>query len=673
MKLIFILLGFTFSVSALGQTAKPVKKIALIVAIGNYPDNSGWGSIASINDVKYVKGALINKGFKEKDIDTLKDKRATKAGILAALDNLARKTGQNDIVVIHFSCHGQQIEDQLTEAEGKDEVDGYDEAIIPYDAKAMYNPNSLQDGGYHGENHLRDDDLGKKFTAIRNKIKPNGNLLVLIDACHSGTASRATETFISRGSPIPFEEPGYKVDINLSRVLNTGKQLNFIGDGADTLSNMVVISASSPQQQNFQLWDDKGVDVGSLSFSFAKAMNDIQPGDDYGLLFEKIKARIQAGIPAQVPMIEGNLQQQVLGAQFNAAKDNIIVTISKADKMVKEDSVFIINKGALDNISKGSTCKIYAAGKKEVLTEGVIVKVGTFQSSGVAKKLLKKEEAYRAVMDEVNYGDFSTSVSIANNIKNNKELKNQLDNVFLPYQFISINKNNNAEMMLTIAEQNGKAKMELYDRGDSTRWIKELSLSDTLSEKDKEDLIANIKTSARVKYLRSLPDGGDLNKNFKIELSANNIEAGSELVLKPRDSYKLKLTNNGKEPLYFSILDIMPDNKVDVLIPNKGHEADEFSIKPGQSLPFTATVDSTTPSGKEIFKVFITRQAIDLRKVFNRKNKNDTRAAFTLSLEDMIDDTFKDRDDVAATRSDVSSVKLNEAGILTAGITIKKQ
>ena len=110
-----------------------------------------------------------------------------------------------------------------------------------------------------------------------------------------------------------------------------------------------------------------------------------------------------------------------------------------------------------------------------------------------------------------------------------------------------------------------------------------------------------------------------------------------------------------------------------LLIPNKGHEADEFSIKPGQSLPFTATVDSTTPSGKEIFKVFITRQAIDLRKVFNRKNKNDTRAAFTLSLEDMIDDTFKDRDDVAATRSDVSSVKLNEAGILTTGITIKKQ
>ena len=673
MKLILSLLAFIYSSSTIAQTSRPVKKLALIVAIGQYPVNSGWPPIASINDIKYVKGALLNKGFKEKDIDTLKNNKATKAAILKALDNLAIKAANNDIVVIHFSCHGQQIQDQATEAEGKDEVDGYDEAIIPFDAKSHYNPNSLEDGGYHGEYHLRDDDLGKKFNVIRNKIKPNGNLLVLIDACHSGTASRATETFVSRGTPVPFQEPGYKVDADLNHQLKAGEEQNFIGDGTDTLSNMVVISASSPQQQNFQLWDEKGVDVGSLSFAFAKAMSDIQPGDDYELLFEKIKAKIQAGIPAQIPMIEGNVQQEVLGAQFNSAQDNIILTVSKVDKKVKEDSVFIINKGAFDNVSKSSTCKIYSAGKKEVFTEGVIVNVGSFQSSGVAKKLLNKEEAYRAVMDEVSFGDFSTSISITDSTKNNSRLKNQLSKMFQPYQFLTVNKNNNSEMILNIAERNGKTKMELYDRGDSTRWTKELSANDdTLTQKEKENLIANIKTSARLKYMRSLPDGGDLNKNFIVQLSAEKSEAGNELVLKPGDKYNLKFTNNSKESLYFSVVDIMPDNKMKVLIPFGKREPAEFELKPGGSKEYSPHVDLTTPSGKEIFKIFITKEAIDLRKIFDRKNKMDTRA-ITMSLEDMIDDTFKDRNDAAATRSDVSSVKLNEAGILTAGFTIKKQ
>lgn len=671
MNRLLLLVFFLPVISSQAQINPPSQKMALIVAVGQYPQNSGWPPIASINDIKYIKGALLNKGFKEKKIDTLKNNKATKEGILKALDNLVKKAGPNDVIVIHFSCHGQQIQDQETEAEGKDEVDGYDEALIPYDAKGRYNASPLEYGGYHGENHLRDDDLEKKFTAIRNKIKPNGNLLVIIDACHSGTASRSTE-FIARGIPVPFKAPEYKVDPNLLAGLKNGAEKNFIGDGSDTLSNMVVISASSPQQQNFQLWDDKGLDVGSLSFAFAKAMNDIKPGDDYQLLFEKIKARIQAGIPTQIPMVEGNLQQQVLGAQFNAPEETIILSVSKVDKKVKEDSVFIIDKGALNNISKGSTCKIYQAGKKEPFTEGVIVNVGTFQSSGVAKKLLKKEEAYRAEIDEVSFGEFSTSLFISDSLVKDHSLKKQVEDLLKPNQFVTINKSKNAELILKLKEMNGRTHMELFDRGDSTRWTKDMDPSDTLSKLEKENLISSIKNSIRIKYLRSLPDGGELNKNIVIEMSSKNNSGNNEMILKPGDLYKIKLTNNSDELVYFTIVDIMPDNSMKVFIPDTGHKAEEYDLRKGITRSFTAQVDTASPSGKEVFKIFITKEAIDLRSVFERKNKMGKRA-FTLSLEDMIDDTFKDSKNVTATRSDVSSVKLNEAGILTAGFTIKKQ
>ena len=49
---------------------------------------------------------------------------------------------------------------------------------------------SYQSGVYQGENHILDDELNQYFNRIRQKIGPDGFLCVVIDACHSGNASR---------------------------------------------------------------------------------------------------------------------------------------------------------------------------------------------------------------------------------------------------------------------------------------------------------------------------------------------------------------------------------------------------------------------------------------------------------------------------------------------------
>ena len=430
---------------------------------------------------------------------------------------------------------------------------------------------------------------------------------------------------------------------------------------------MITISASAAHQQNFQMTDDKGKGVGSLTYAFYKALNDMQPGDDYQLLFNKIKARIQSVIPTQIPMVEGNTQQQVFGAEFNKVPDEIKCTISTADKKVKEDSVFIIDRGALHNITKGSVCKIFIANKKEPVAEGVIINVGTLQSSGIVKKLLKKEESYRAEIEAVNYGDFSTALFINDRDKKNAGLKNKVSAIVKPYQFISIN--NTADLMLDISNKNNKVYLNLIDRSDSTRWQKELAAGDSLSAADAADLIGSIKNSVRIKYLRSLPDGGDLSKNFSVQLTAQNNNDG-ELILKSGDKYTLRLKNNSPtDELFYSIIDIMPDNSMKVLIPTPSTEAPAFSLGPGLSKSFSVTVDSNTPVGKEIFKVFISKEPLDLKNIFQRKK---TRAGMK-SLEDMINETFKDANAESPTRSDINSVKVNETGILTVGFTVQKK
>jgi metacaspase-1 len=48
-------------------------KIALIVAIGDYPEDSGWPQISAINDIDLIRSALTRQGFGEEAIFELRN------------------------------------------------------------------------------------------------------------------------------------------------------------------------------------------------------------------------------------------------------------------------------------------------------------------------------------------------------------------------------------------------------------------------------------------------------------------------------------------------------------------------------------------------------------------------------------------------------------------------
>jgi len=664
MKVLIASLFLTFF-CCLPRNSFAQKKLALIVAIGEYPAGSSWPNIASVNDIRYIKAALKQNGFSEKNIDTLKNSKATHDAILSSLTLLAKKAVKNDIVFIHFACHGQQVYDQLTKEEGKDEEDGYDEALAPYDSKGQCDPVS-----YRGEKHVRDDDLNKKFTAIREKIGANGSLLVLIDACHSGTASRSAESLVSRGNPKPFIDCLAGAEKYFADVPETG----FIGKSSDTAGNMVVISASGPHQQNYQiqLSDKKRKDgmeqVGSLSYAFYKAITELGPESDYQLLFEKIKAVIQANIPGQLPMIEGNTQQRVFSGLYNKEEKGY-ATI----RQVIGETGFSIEKGLLNNIAAGSVLTIYKAGSSEPYTEGVIEKVNYFQSLGVAKKPLKKDEAYRVKLDAVNYGGFSAALVLKSSGQNNKNidiLQNQVRNFIKPYRYLSVSAN--ADMVLDmVAQPGGMINLSLLEKNDSIRWNKNLAAGDTLSKEDAESLLAKIKNSIRVKYLRSLDDGGDLAKGVEVKIIPHKEQSNpAEIIMEPGDGFSLKLINNSVNAIFYTIINITADNGISVSVPGAGAEPANYQLSPSMMKEFTKSkVDADAIAGKEIFKIIFSKEPLDLRSIFERKKERSLK----LSFQGMIDDLFKDGGDDRATRSDVTNVNLDETGIITVGFTVKRQ
>jgi hypothetical protein len=138
------------------------QKRALLIGIGNYPEESGWKTLSALNDIAYLKSILPAKGFAEANITTVLEEKATKEGIEKAMSQLIARAGTGDIIMVHFSGHGQQITDDST-----DEADGFDEAWVPYDAQARYAPTPRPAApAYRGEKHVRDDEVGKWLDSL---------------------------------------------------------------------------------------------------------------------------------------------------------------------------------------------------------------------------------------------------------------------------------------------------------------------------------------------------------------------------------------------------------------------------------------------------------------------------------------------------------------------------
>lgn len=119
-------IGVAFTVLSLqAQTRR-----ALVIGLGEQEDKN-WTKINGDKDVPYVIEMLERSGYR--DIVTLVNRQATKAGIVSAFSVMAGKCQKGDVVYVHFSGHGQLV----TDING-DEEDTWDESWIPYDAYLKY-------------------------------------------------------------------------------------------------------------------------------------------------------------------------------------------------------------------------------------------------------------------------------------------------------------------------------------------------------------------------------------------------------------------------------------------------------------------------------------------------------------------------------------------------------
>lgn len=259
---------------------RKAKKIALLIAVQNYPAISCWGTLHSLNDVQLLKKALKKYGF---SVKTLTEEAATHKGIIKAINDLKSECAPGDMVWVHFSGHGQQMPDVMG-----DEDENLTEAFIPFDALK----DSTHD--YHGENHLTDDEINEYLIPIRNRLTAAGQILVTIDACHSEGATRGgnknlngSDNLIIRGTTKPFDV-GKRI-----------KRKNKLKNPA----NGIEISACRSVESNYEYKNKYGTEYGSLSYLLYLGINKQGENLDFKKLakFVTTESNYKPIMPNQTP------------------------------------------------------------------------------------------------------------------------------------------------------------------------------------------------------------------------------------------------------------------------------------------------------------------------------------------------------------------------------------
>lgn len=243
------------------------EKRALLVGVGHYPKESGWQEISSVNDID-----LFKKMLPSYDMQVLLDENATHKNIRKAFASLRNKIHEGDTILIHFSCHGQQ----MLPLNDNEEVDNLDEALVPFDAYSTKSDN------YDGENHLRDDEMNDFLNSIRTAAGTNGLVLLTIDACFSDSMNKSSKKDKTkyRGGASIFGANTFSNE-RLSDLLahRTNEEAATILKRRD-LSDILILSACKSFQRNKEVVIG-GTGYGSLSYAMYLSYKNFGVSDLY--------------------------------------------------------------------------------------------------------------------------------------------------------------------------------------------------------------------------------------------------------------------------------------------------------------------------------------------------------------------------------------------------------
>lgn len=274
-----LLLAALFWLVGCAPLAPHPMRRALIVGINKYavnPATDRAGNLdGAVNDALAIAEVLkLRHGFAARDIRLLLDGKATRDGILKAIqEHLIDPARPGQISLFFYAGHGSWQPSQSTF-----ELDGRDETLVPADTN-------------HGVADIRDKELALLF----NRVLDRGALFTaLVDSCHSGSIARGLPGF-ARGRAVPPGPPG-------------ASPPPLIGPPPEERGALIISAAQDRQiaQERYIQGKHRGLFSSSLQQVLATAL----PGESAEQLFARTRALMQQRGSDQEPVLAGSKERR---------------------------------------------------------------------------------------------------------------------------------------------------------------------------------------------------------------------------------------------------------------------------------------------------------------------------------------------------------------------------
>lgn len=331
---ICILCLLAFSSSSFAGT-----KWALSIGIDDYKSQKIRDLKGCVNDVLLMKSLLIEHfEFPEENVKILIGSEATHEGIIAAIrEHLIRNVTADDIVVLHFSGHGSQVKDEVN----GDEIDGWDETLVPFDSRE----NGIFD--------ITDDQINGLLSELTAKTD---HVIFFLDSCHSGSGIRggAMVREIERDNRTPPAALDYALSIKGAET--DGMRLKG--------SKYVLISGCLPHEMSNES-EYGGRRHGALSWYLYNSLMAAGNGSTYRSVFEDTAVAVTSDFSSQHPQIEGPGQNvELFGLKEFSPRFFARITKTNGDHV-------ILSAGKTQLVGKGAILGVYPPGTTDFDTETI--------------------------------------------------------------------------------------------------------------------------------------------------------------------------------------------------------------------------------------------------------------------------------------------------------------
>lgn len=595
------------------------EKHALIIAIGDYPQESYWPDISSKNDVHHIQSALLKLGWNQENIINIQDAQATQKGIIESLNILQSKIKKGDIVFIHYSGHGQQVLD-----DNGDEIDNLDEAIVPYDS-----PMAFEKGVYEGERLIRDDFIGVSTKAMRKILGPKGQVILILDSCHSGTGTRGMGKV--RGTDRIMAPSDFVNNIKTGE-----KSMGLLKNDEATLAPMASYYGASPRELNYETLDDQSKPVGSLSYAMASTLVKMKTVYSFEELFERVKLKMKVLAPRQNPQWEGPKDVLLLGGQIPPEVEYYNVSHIVSPTLLKAEV------GTISDVFAGSTVEIYSKDSEEIICRGAVDQAMLAQSDIKLEEPLELQEDELIIVKVKEKAYAGLKANISTVINEESHWKNITDYINdLP---IVIKNSDNADLFIT---ENENRQIVISTRDGSELYHQ--SYIENLIPKIQIDMVNVIRGHIQGRFLKSYENP---NSHHEFDLSIVIVDCATNEEIKSINKQEgelpigscvqFKVTNTGLQGAYFSLIDIQPDNMINLIAPavDLGYTADEYYLKAGESYTTGYTIEIAQPSGQETIKLISSKNPLDLSGIISSQGKSTRGIANRSPFEKMFSATY---------------------------------